>query len=123
VTVTVLVYIDTALLPEARIPSDIGWVTVAIAAVGTAVRLRLYNDRRFQLTPLDLIVLFMALVVPSLPGTLHLPHGGALAIAKLVILFYAIEMLVSRVEGRALWLRLAAGSVLAGLAVRPLLPI
>jgi len=123
ITVTVLVYIESALLPEARIPSSIGWAAVAIAAVGTAVRLRLYNDRRFQLTPLDLIVLFMALVVPSLPGTLNLPHGGALAIAKLVILFYAIEMLASRVEGRALWLRLAAGSVLAGLAVRPLLPL
>jgi UDP-GlcNAc:undecaprenyl-phosphate GlcNAc-1-phosphate transferase len=123
VTATVLVYIESALLPEARIPSVLGWGAVAIAAIGTAVRLRLYNDRRFQLTPLDLIVLFMALVVPSLPGTLHLPHGGALAIAKLVILFYAIEMLASRVEGRALWLRLAAGSVLAGLAVRPLLPL
>lgn len=123
VTATVLVYIESALLPAARIPSDLGWAAVATAAVGTAVRLRLYNDRRFQLTPLDLIVLFMALVVPSLPGTLHLPHGGALAIAKLVILFYAIEMLASRVEGRPLWLRLAAGSVLAGLAVRPLLPL
>jgi len=123
VTATVLVYIESALLPEARIPSGLGWAAVAIAAVGTAVRLRLYNDRRFQLTPLDLIVLFMALVVPSLPGSLHLPHGGALAIAKLVILFYAIEMLASRVEGRALWLRLAAGCVLAGLAVRPLLPL
>jgi UDP-GlcNAc:undecaprenyl-phosphate GlcNAc-1-phosphate transferase len=123
VTATVLVYIESVLLPEARISSDLGWAAVAIAAVGTAVRLRLYNDRRFQLTPLDLIVLFMALVVPSLPGSLHLPHGGALAIAKLVILFYAIEMLASRVEGRPLWLRVAAGSVLAGLAVRPLLPL
>jgi UDP-GlcNAc:undecaprenyl-phosphate GlcNAc-1-phosphate transferase len=123
VTATVLVYIESALLPEARIPTDLGWAAVAIAAVGTAVRLRLYNDRRFQLTPLDLIVLFMAMVVPSLPGTLHLPHGGALAIAKLVILFYAIEMLASRVEGRPIWLRLAAGSVLAALAVRPLLPL
>lgn len=123
VTATVLVYIESALLSESRIPSALGWAAVAIAAIGTAVRLRLYNDRRFQLTPLDLIVLFMALVVPSLPGTLNLPHGGALAIAKLVILFYAIEMLASRAEGRGLWLRLAAGSVLAGLAVRPLLPL
>jgi len=119
VTATVLVYLDAVVLPAGRILSLFGWGAVAIAAAATAVRLRLFNDRRFQLTPLDLIVLFMALVVPSLPGTLHLPSGGGLAIAKLVILFYAIEMLVSRSDLRAVWVRLAAAAVLAGLVVRP----
>jgi UDP-GlcNAc:undecaprenyl-phosphate/decaprenyl-phosphate GlcNAc-1-phosphate transferase len=119
VTATALVYLDAAVLPEDHLLSALGWLAVAVAAVATAVRLRLYNDRRFQMTPLDLIVLFMALVVPSLPGTLRLPHGGALAIAKLVILFYALEMLVSRSERRAFWVRLAAASVLAGLVLRP----
>jgi UDP-GlcNAc:undecaprenyl-phosphate GlcNAc-1-phosphate transferase len=118
VTATLLVYLDAVLLPENYVLSILGWVAVTIAAVATAVRLRLLNDRGFQLTPLDLIVLFMALVVPSLPGTLHLPHGGALAIAKLVILFYAIEMLVSRSEQWAGWVRAAAVSVLAGLILR-----
>jgi UDP-GlcNAc:undecaprenyl-phosphate GlcNAc-1-phosphate transferase len=121
VTATLLVYLDAVVLPDNRILSVLGWVAVAVAAVATAVRLRLFNDRRFQLTPLDLIVLFMALVVPSLPGTLHLPQGGALAIAKLVILYYAIEMLVSRSELRAGWVRMAAASVLAGLILRPVL--
>jgi UDP-GlcNAc:undecaprenyl-phosphate GlcNAc-1-phosphate transferase len=119
VTVTVLVYLDAIVLPANRMLSVLGWVAVAIAAAGTAVRLRLYDDRRFQLTPLDLIVLFMALVVPSLPGTLRLPSGAGLAIAKLVILFYAIEMLVSRSDLRAVWVRIAAAVVLAGLVVRP----
>jgi len=122
ITATVLVYIDAVVLPDDRVLSVLAWTAIGIAAAGTAVRLRLFNDRKFQVTPLDLIVLFMALVVPSLPGTLHLPHNGALAIAKLVILFYAIEMLVSRSEGRALWLRIVAGSVLGCLAVRPLIP-
>jgi hypothetical protein len=103
--------------------SVLGWVAVSAAAVGTAVRLRLHNDRRFQLTPLDLIVLFMALVVPSLPGTLQLPHGGALGIAKLVVVLYSIEMLVRRSDGRAALVRLAAAAVLTGLAVRPLVPL
>jgi UDP-GlcNAc:undecaprenyl-phosphate GlcNAc-1-phosphate transferase len=119
VTATTLVYLDAVVLPNNRILSIVAWVAVAVAAVATAVRLRLLNDRGFQLTPLDLIVLFMALVVPSLLGTLHLPHGGALAIAKLVVLFYAIEMLVSRSERRAVWVRIAAATVLAGLVVRP----
>jgi UDP-GlcNAc:undecaprenyl-phosphate/decaprenyl-phosphate GlcNAc-1-phosphate transferase len=122
VTATVLVYLDALVDTPDRLISALTWVTVTTAAVASAVRLRLHNDRRFQVTPLDLIVLFMALVVPSLPGTLHLPQGGAHAIAKLVIVFYAVEMLVSRAEGRAAWVRIAAAAVLAGLAVRPLVP-
>jgi UDP-GlcNAc:undecaprenyl-phosphate/decaprenyl-phosphate GlcNAc-1-phosphate transferase len=119
VTATVLVYLDAVVLPAHRLFSVLGWTAVAVAAVATAVRLRLYNDRRFLLTPLDLIVLFMALVVPSLLDPLHLPHGGALAIGKLVVLFYALEMLVTSSERRAVWVRIAAAGVLAGLAVRP----
>jgi UDP-GlcNAc:undecaprenyl-phosphate/decaprenyl-phosphate GlcNAc-1-phosphate transferase len=122
VTATVLVYLDALVETPDRLISVLTWMAVATAALASAVRLRLHNDRRFQVTPLDLIVLFMALVVPSLPGTLHLPQGGAHAIAKLVIVFYAVEMLVSRAEGRAAWVRIAAAAVLAGLAVRPLVP-
>jgi UDP-GlcNAc:undecaprenyl-phosphate GlcNAc-1-phosphate transferase len=121
VTATVLVYLDAVALPAERLMSIFTWVAVSIAAMATAVRLRLHKDRRFQVTPLDLIVLFMALIVPSLPGTLNLPHGGVMAIVKLVILFYAIEVLVSRSEGRAVWVRIAVISTLAGLAVRPLM--
>jgi len=120
VTATVLVYLDAVVLPPQRWLSVLGWAAVIVAALATAVRLRLFNDRRFLLTPLDLIVLFMALVVPSLLDTLHLPHGGALAIAKLVILFYALEMLVTWSDRKAVWVRIAAASVLAGLVVRPL---
>lgn len=120
VTATLIVYLDAVMVPEGRVVSALGWTAVGCAALGSALRLRLNNDRGFQLTPLDLIVLFMALVVPSLPGTLHLPNGGALAIAKLVIVFYALEMLVSRSEKRAIWLRLATATALAALLLRPL---
>jgi len=118
VTATVLVYLDAAVLPWDRRLAALSWVAVSVAALATAIRLRLFNDRRFQLTPLDLIVLFMALVVPSLPGSLRLPHGGALAIAKLLVIFYAIEMLVTRSEGKAVWVRIATASVLGALCLR-----
>jgi UDP-GlcNAc:undecaprenyl-phosphate GlcNAc-1-phosphate transferase len=118
VTATVLVYLDALVLPANRLVSVLSWVAVSIAAVATAIRLRLFNDRRFELTPLDLIVLFMALVVPNLLGSMGLPHGGALAIAKLVVVFYAIEMLTNRSEDKAVWVRIGAASVLAGLTLR-----
>jgi UDP-GlcNAc:undecaprenyl-phosphate/decaprenyl-phosphate GlcNAc-1-phosphate transferase len=120
VTATVLLYLDAFVLRGDRLTSVLTWIAVSIAAVATALRLRLQNDRRFQVTPLDLIVLFMALVVPSLPGFLPVNHGGPLLIAKLLVLFYAIEILVNRSEGAALWLRVAVVAVLAGLAIRPL---
>ena len=119
-TATLLVYLDAVVLPVNGMTTFLTWAAISTAAVATVIRLRLRNDRRFQLTPLDVIVLFMALVVPNLPGTINLPHGGALTIAKLLILFYAIEVLVSRSEGRAVWVRVAVVSVLAALAVHPL---
>ncbi len=120
ITAAVLVYLDSAILPEQPMLAGLKWAAIGVAAAGTVLRLRLSADRRFVLTPLDLIVLFVALVIPSLPGTIALPHGGAVGIAKLVILFYAIEVLVSRVELGAIWLRVAVAGVLAGLVLHPL---
>jgi UDP-GlcNAc:undecaprenyl-phosphate/decaprenyl-phosphate GlcNAc-1-phosphate transferase len=120
VTSTVLIYLDAIVLHADQLMSILTWGTVAIAGIASALRLRWQADRRFQVTSLDLIVLFMALVVPSLPGILNLPHGGALSILKLVVLFYAVEVLVSRVEARAIWMRVAVACALAGLAVRSL---
>ena len=121
ITAAVLVYLDSVILPEQRLFTTLSWIAIGLAAVGTILRLRLSADRRFVLTPLDLIVLFVALVVPSLPGSFGLPDGGAAGIAKLVTLFYAIEVLVSRVELGVMWLRIAATVVLVGLVLRPLL--
>jgi UDP-GlcNAc:undecaprenyl-phosphate GlcNAc-1-phosphate transferase len=123
VTMTVLVYLDNVVLPEHRMYSALTWAPILIAVGATVLRLRLSQDRRFVLTPLDLIVLFVALVVPSLPGTFALPDGGAAGIAKLVILFYALEVLVSRVDIGVLWLRVSVATLLAGLALRPLLSL
>jgi UDP-GlcNAc:undecaprenyl-phosphate GlcNAc-1-phosphate transferase len=123
VTTTVLVYLDTVVLAEQHVFSRLNWTAVLVAAGGTVLRLQLARDRRFVITPLDVIVLFVALVVPSLQASLGLPHGGPAAIAKLVILFYAVEVLVSRVELRVVWVRITVASVLGGLVLRPLLPL
>lgn len=120
VTVAVLVYLDTAIVHD-PFWSIVNWAAILTAAVGTMLRLRLSGDRRFELTPLDLIIVFVALVVPSLPGSVNLPHGGALGIAKLVVLFYAVEVLVSRTEMPVVWLRIGIATVLTGLILRPML--
>jgi UDP-GlcNAc:undecaprenyl-phosphate GlcNAc-1-phosphate transferase len=119
VTAAVLVYLDSV-IAHGHVVSVAVWTVMCVMAAGTALLLRLANDRRFELTPLDLIVLFVALVVPNLPGSFGLPDGGALGIAKLVVFFYAIEALVSDSELPVTWLRLAAATLLAGLIVRPM---
>ena len=121
-TAAVLVYLDVV-LPEQHALAMLGWAAIGVAAAGTVLRLRLASDRRFVLTPLDLIVLFVALVVPSLPGSFALPDGGAAGIAKLVTLFYALEVLLSRADLGMVWLRIAAAAVLGGLVLRPWVPI
>ncbi|HEX4240908.1 MAG TPA: MraY family glycosyltransferase [Steroidobacteraceae bacterium] len=121
ITAAIFVYLDSVLLHDRRVATPLIWAAVLIMALGTVLRLRLKADRRFELTPLDLIVLFVALVLPSLSGSLGLPDGGAAGIAKLVILFYAIEALLSRTETRVVWFRISAATLLAGLIVRPML--
>jgi UDP-GlcNAc:undecaprenyl-phosphate GlcNAc-1-phosphate transferase len=121
VTAAVLVYLEASEIHPDPMLSWASWICVGVAAIATAIRLRLLNDGRFQVTPLDLIILFMALVVPNLPGSLGLPSGGSGAIAKLVIILYSIEILVSRTDRRIVWFRVGAASVLAGLTVRSLM--
>jgi UDP-GlcNAc:undecaprenyl-phosphate GlcNAc-1-phosphate transferase len=120
-TAAVLVYLDSIAARQEPSLHSAAWVAILIMAVGTLVRLHVSGDRRFSLTPLDLIVLFIALVVPSLPDTLGLPDGGALGIAKLVVLFYAMEALVSRLDMRVFWLRIGASTLLVSLVARSLL--
>jgi UDP-GlcNAc:undecaprenyl-phosphate/decaprenyl-phosphate GlcNAc-1-phosphate transferase len=121
VTAAVLAYLDSLTSHQHLSFSIVSWAAIIAAAVGAVLRVRLSQERRFQLTPLDLIVVFVALVLPSLPGFTGLPHGGALGIAKLLVLFYAVEVLVNRLEVRVIWLRLGAVAIQAGLVLIPLL--
>ena len=76
----------------------------------------------FRNPPLDLLVIFVALALPNLPGLRGAPSNLGLSVAKLVVLFYAVEMLSShsRRTRKFLWL---GGLVFLGLlAVRGLVP-
>ena len=121
VTAALLVYFDTLDSDNRWSVVIVTWTLMIVAAAATMLRMRFAADRQLKITPLDLIVLFVALVIPSLPGSIGLPHGGSLAIAKVVILFYAVEVLVTRLQLEIVWLRIGAVSVLAGLIVRPML--
>jgi hypothetical protein len=121
VLAAVIVYLDTTgTAPPQPWAALLLALPLGIAAL-TALRLQLAADRRFELTPLDLLVLFVALVVPNLPGLLDLPAGTPLGIAKIVVLCYAIELLAGSAEVRANWVRAFSLVLLAALATWPLL--
>lgn len=69
------------------------WIIFIALAVAVVVRFRLSSDRRFQITSLDVLVVFAAIAVPNLPGALSGPLVGT-SMAKLIALLYGLESLL-----------------------------
>lgn len=65
-----------------------------LLVVSIVVRFRLASDRRFRITPLDLLVIFVAIVVPNLPGSIATSVTLGESIAKLIALMYGVETLL-----------------------------
>ena len=80
-------------------------VLFPLLMAAVVLRLRLTRERRFEITPLDLLVVFVALALPNLPGLQGAPSNLGLTVAKLVVLFYAVELLSthSRRTRKLLW--------------------
>jgi UDP-GlcNAc:undecaprenyl-phosphate GlcNAc-1-phosphate transferase len=118
VAAVLVVYLDVTAAPKWQS----GWETTAVLFVGGCVILsfRLTGERRFHLTPLDFLVVFMALTLPNLPGSIASPQELGLAAIKLGILFYTIELLSGQSAGVRMAVRVASGMPLLIVAVRAL---
>lgn len=86
----------------------------ALLAVTVVVAFRCSPDHRFVATPLDFLVVFLAVVFPQVPG---LEVGYAQDLTRLIVLFYAIELVLARLAARDEWVR----AVACGLLCIPLL--
>jgi UDP-GlcNAc:undecaprenyl-phosphate/decaprenyl-phosphate GlcNAc-1-phosphate transferase len=75
----------------------------------------------FELTPLDFLVLFMALAVSSISGVYFFESNWGLALAELMVMFYAVELVTSRTPMRPDMFRLVTLGVSGIAAVRGLL--
>jgi hypothetical protein len=95
ISVVLLVYLDQTIPNKPPILSTLSWICVGITGAAALLRFWLSPTRRFELTTLDLIVLFIALVLPNLPGSIALPADLPGGIAKAVILLYVVEMLLT----------------------------
>ena len=86
------------------------------------MRFWLSPTRRFEVTALDILVVFIALVMPNLPGSVALPPNLPAGIAKAVILLYVVEMLLT-VDLKRLVPRVFLMITLAVIAGRALLAV
>jgi UDP-GlcNAc:undecaprenyl-phosphate/decaprenyl-phosphate GlcNAc-1-phosphate transferase len=116
ISVVMLVYLDQTMPHKPPVITTLSWTFVGITGAAALVRFWWSHTRRFQLTTLDLIVIFVALVLPNLPGTLALPADLPGGIAKAVILLYVVEMLLT-VDLKRLMPRAARAALAVTLAV------
>ena len=97
------------------------WFLFPTLAATVVIRLRFWRERRFEITTLDIIVVFIALVVPNLPGIQGTTSELGVSLAKFLILVYAVEMLISHSARVRRWLWLGSALALGLVAIRGLL--
>ena len=97
---------------------------LSFVALAMFVVLMLKFTRRqkgFKATPMDILILVIALVVPNLPdATIRSFHMGFLAV-KIIVLFFSFEVLVGELRGQLARLGAATVAALLVVAVRGLL--
>lgn len=95
------------------------YCTILFAAMAVAVVICFrVGKERFRITPMDFLVIFIALVVPNLPeldfNTQHLGLG----IAMIIVLFYSIEIVLNNLWRRWNVMRFTTYITLAVLGLR-----
>ncbi|HEV2269399.1 MAG TPA: MraY family glycosyltransferase [Steroidobacteraceae bacterium] len=124
VGIIMLVYLDQTAVARPPLLTSFTWAAVMLTAAGALVRVVLSETRRFQATALDVLVAFVAVVVPNLPGLDSLPPDLPGGILKALVLLYVVEMTdgagTRRLVPRTLLAMLLAAVTLRG--VMPLVP-
>jgi UDP-GlcNAc:undecaprenyl-phosphate/decaprenyl-phosphate GlcNAc-1-phosphate transferase len=96
ICVVYLVQVLPGALADFSVYRNILFVVIAVAVV---IGFR-FSEERFRITPMDFLVVFVALLVPNIPE-FNLPsHEIAVGIAMLIVLFYGIELVLNNIWRR-----------------------
>jgi disulfide bond formation protein DsbB len=122
VTMATAVYLDHFEPTKPAVFTAAKWLLFPVLLLAVLMRVRFWRQRRFEVTTLDVLVVFLAVVLPNLPGLQGAPSSVGLSVAKRRVVMYAAEILVRHSERTraALWASaaLALGVVAArGLAL------
>ena len=101
--------------PEMMTPVNIGFVILAGLVVLT---IRFAGEDRFQTTPLDYLIVLLAVVMPFLPDMTAGEVPISLLAAKLIVLFFSFELLLHLYASAATRLGWVSAWMLGGLVLR-----
>src|SRR5262249_49840530 len=73
VSVVLLVYLDQTMHHKPPLLTALSWTFIGITGAAALLRFWLSASHRFEVTTLDLIVIFIGIVLPNLPGSIVLP--------------------------------------------------
>jgi UDP-GlcNAc:undecaprenyl-phosphate GlcNAc-1-phosphate transferase len=93
----------------AQIKFNLELIIFLSLTVAIAIRLQLSADRRFRVTPLDVLVLLIAVALPNLPGSVISGYAAGWMVAKVLLLLYGIENL--SVSAGMQWRILTSGTL------------
>jgi UDP-GlcNAc:undecaprenyl-phosphate GlcNAc-1-phosphate transferase len=113
--VVLLVYLEESASGRQPAVIALSWTLLGVAGLAAVARFCVSASRQFEVTSLDVLVLFIALVMPNLPGTIEIPAGLTSGVAKTVVLLYVVEMLLLSSVGRRtprIFLAAAIGGIL-----------
>jgi UDP-GlcNAc:undecaprenyl-phosphate GlcNAc-1-phosphate transferase len=87
-------------------------------AVMVLLCMRFDSHNRFQTTPLDYLMVFLAVVFPFLPEVSTDISALGVFVAKLIVLYFSFELLLHAFSDRVKQLGLVSLWVLFGLGIR-----
>jgi len=106
-----VVYLDQLRAQPFELFPGQNWALLVLAALATVARASMIEGERFRATTLDGLVLFLAVVVPQLPGPLQLADTFGDGLSKAVILLYSVELWLAGTDRRR------AGALLLAVAL------
>lgn len=95
VGVLMVVYLDQTSPARGELIDSIAWTALAVTGAAALVRFWFSPARRFEVTSLDVLVIFIAVVLPNLPGAVRFPADLTGGITKAIILLYVVEALLA----------------------------
>ena len=101
VLITTICYLGMDIDSVSNAVMSIANIYFVLLALGVIVGLRFSPGRAFKVTTLDFLVIFAAFVVPNLPGQIMRLDNAGEFLVRLIILFYAIELILTQISSYA----------------------
>ncbi len=102
--------------PTAKYIYNLSFAAIALFSILTLRFTR--RKSRFQTTPMDFLILFLALVVPNIPGTDIRNYHMGLVAAKIIVLFFSFDVLMGELRKNRKWLCLSVMAALLLVGVK-----